>query len=115
MMSKVDDIQNKHVEQYTCLFSESQGNTNTGPLKAHLKQTRLKENQKSQQKSIYSKRRQKSQQKSIHLKKRQKRHLRSAQQKGEKNADKPRQTKNTSKTSRKKSLQMTRLTYWRKG
>ena len=24
MMSKLDDIQNKHVEQYTCLFSESQ-------------------------------------------------------------------------------------------
>ena len=45
-------------------------NTNTGPLRNHSKQTQLKENQKSQQKSIYPKRRQKSQQKSIHSKKR---------------------------------------------
>ena len=51
-------------------------NTNTGPLRNHPKQTQLKENQKSQQKSI-------------HLKKRQKRHPRSAQQKGEKKAEKP--------------------------
>ena len=51
-------------------------NTNTGPLRNHQKQTQLKENQKSQQKSI-------------HLKKRQKRHPRSAQQKGEKKAEKP--------------------------
>ena len=33
--------------------------TNMGPLRNHSKQTQLKENQKSQQKSLYSKRRQK--------------------------------------------------------
>ena len=61
-------------------------NTNTGPLRKNPKQTQLKENQKSQQKSI-------------HLKKRQKRHPRSAQQKGEKKAEKP-------------NKKMARLTYW---
>ena len=58
MMSKLDDIQNKHVEQYTCIFSESQyeyGFTK----KLNSRQTQLKENQQSQQKSLYSKRRQK--------------------------------------------------------
>ena len=74
MMSKLDDIQNKHAEQYTCLFSESQ--YETGPLRNHPKQTQLKESQKSQQKSI-------------HLRKRQKGHPRSARQKGERKAEKP--------------------------
>ena len=68
-------------------------NTNAGPLRNHSKQTQLKENQQSQQKSVYSKRRQKSQQKSNHLKKRQKRHPRSDQQKGEKNAEKTKHKK----------------------
>ena len=62
-------------------------NTNTGPLRNHSKQTQLKENKKSQQKSIYSKRRQKSQQKSIYLKKR-KTPPKVSWQKGKKNSEK---------------------------
>ena len=54
MMSKLDDIQNKHVEQYTCLFSES--DTNTGPLRNHSKQTQLKENQKKANKNQFTQR-----------------------------------------------------------
>ena len=40
MMSKLDDIQNKHVEQYTCLFSESQyeyGSTKKPPKANSIK------------------------------------------------------------------------------
>ena len=37
MMSKLDDIQNKRVKQYTCLFLSA--NTNAGPLRNHSKQT----------------------------------------------------------------------------
>ena len=74
MMSKLDDIQNKHAEQYTCLFSESQ--YEYGSTEKPSKANSIKDKSKSQQKSI-------------HLKKTQKRHPRSAQQKGEKNAEKP--------------------------
>ena len=74
MMSKLDDIQNKHVGQYTRLFSESQ--YEYGSTKKPSKANSIKGKSRKPQKSI-------------HLKKRQKRHQRSAQQKVEKNAEKP--------------------------
>ena len=44
MMSKLDDIQNKHVEQYTCLFSESQ--YEYGSTKKPFKANSIKEKSK---------------------------------------------------------------------
>ena len=65
MMSKLDDIQNKHVEQYTCLFSESQyeygstkkpfkANSIKGKSKKPTKITLLKEATKKANKNQFT-------------------------------------------------------------
>ena len=68
MMSKLDDIQNEHVEQYTCLFSESQhengstkkpskANSIKGKSKKQTKINSLKEKTKTPPKVSSTKRR----------------------------------------------------------